>query len=232
MTRLVDQDRSVPMRDLRVCCVGLPKTGNASLLDALTKLGYRVYHGFDAEHSGRRDMDLLNEALEIKAKGGADARPYRRKEFDKIWGEYNAIIGLPGFAFVDELIEAYPNALFILTERNVDDWHRDMQEDVFAEVDSWSLFCESLYDSWHARPFQRLLNTWCQMFCQGKFGNGAKEAYMDHVMHCKKAVPPERLLTLRLEDQEGWQPLCKFLKKRIPNEPYPDGDGEHEGRRN
>ena len=34
-------------------------------------------------------MDLLNEAMEIKAKGGPDARPYRRKEFDKIWGEYN-----------------------------------------------------------------------------------------------------------------------------------------------
>jgi hypothetical protein len=32
-------------------------------------------------------------------------------------------------------------------------------------------------------------------------------------------VPPDRLLVFELKD--GWEPLCKFLGKPIPQEPFP-----------
>ena len=32
-------------------------------------------------------------------------------------------------------------------------------------------------------------------------------------------VPKERLLEMDLQD--GWEPLCKFLNKPIPDEPFP-----------
>lgn len=35
----------------------------------------------------------------------------------------------------------------------------------------------------------------------------------------KRVVPPERLLVMNLN--EGWQPLCKFLDKPVPQEPFP-----------
>lgn len=35
----------------------------------------------------------------------------------------------------------------------------------------------------------------------------------------KRVVPPERLLVMDLK--EGWQPLCKFLDKPVPREPFP-----------
>lgn len=35
----------------------------------------------------------------------------------------------------------------------------------------------------------------------------------------KRVVPPERLLIMNLN--EGWQPLCKFLDKPVPTEPFP-----------
>lgn len=35
----------------------------------------------------------------------------------------------------------------------------------------------------------------------------------------KRVVPPERLLVMNLK--EGWQPLCKFLDKPVPREPFP-----------
>lgn len=40
--------------------------------------------------------------------------------------------------------------------------------------------------------------------------------------HCdmiRGMVPPDRLLEWSIED--GWEPLCKFLGKEIPNEPFP-----------
>lgn len=35
----------------------------------------------------------------------------------------------------------------------------------------------------------------------------------------RKTVPRERLLEVELGS--GWEPLCKFLGKRIPNQPFP-----------
>lgn len=32
-------------------------------------------------------------------------------------------------------------------------------------------------------------------------------------------VPKEKLLEWNVED--GWEPLCKFLEKVVPNEPFP-----------
>lgn len=34
-----------------------------------------------------------------------------------------------------------------------------------------------------------------------------------------KSVPPEKLLIMELG--EGWEPLCRFFDKPIPNEPFP-----------
>lgn len=35
----------------------------------------------------------------------------------------------------------------------------------------------------------------------------------------KRVVPPARLLVMNLK--EGWQPLCTFLDKPVPREPFP-----------
>ena len=36
----------------------------------------------------------------------------------------------------------------------------------------------------------------------------------------KSTVPPEKLLVFDVK--EGWEPLCKFLNKPIPDEPFPN----------
>lgn len=50
-------------------------------------LGYRTYHGFEFVKNGKRDMDLLTEALEAKHYGVC--HPYGRAEFDKLFGDYD-----------------------------------------------------------------------------------------------------------------------------------------------
>lgn len=47
----------------------------------------------------------------------------------------------------------------------------------------------------------------------------AKQAYIDHYVHVRRITPPERLLEFSLED--GWEPLCRFLNKPIPSQPFP-----------
>lgn len=37
-----------------------------------------------------------------------------------------------------------------------------------------------------------------------------------------RTIPPERLLVMSVKD--GWEPLCKFLREPVPNEPFPHGN--------
>lgn len=57
-------------------------------------------------------MDLLHESLVLQHKPRDNDRderqPHGPQDFDKIWGECDAVGDFPGFAFVDELVTYYP----------------------------------------------------------------------------------------------------------------------------
>jgi len=48
-----------------------------------------------------------------------------------------------------------------------------------------------------------------------------REGFIRHNQHIRDIVPPENLFEFQLEDMKGWEPLCKFLGKDVPEEPYP-----------
>jgi hypothetical protein len=48
----------------------------------------------------------------------------------------------------------------------------------------------------------------------------AKARYVAYYDEVRRLVPRERLLEYRIG--EGWEPLCKFLGKPIPEEPFPE----------
>ena len=46
-----------------------------------------------------------------------------------------------------------------------------------------------------------------------------KEGYKRHNQHIRDIVPKNRLLVF--DPKDGWEPLCDFLDKDVPNEPFP-----------
>ena len=46
-----------------------------------------------------------------------------------------------------------------------------------------------------------------------------KQRYKSHNLYVKSEVPEEDLLIWNVK--EGWEPLCKFLDKPIPDVPFP-----------
>lgn len=46
-----------------------------------------------------------------------------------------------------------------------------------------------------------------------------RNTYVDHYSHIRRVVPKERLLEFQSAD--GWEPLCQFLAKPVPEGPYP-----------
>jgi hypothetical protein len=68
------------------------------------------------------------------------------------------------------------------------------------------------------------------IFQQAVHGDWSKDnvikSYLEHNEAVKKECPADKLLVF--EVTEGWGPLCAFLKKPIPDVPFPNiNDAEH-----
>ncbi|OJD34205.1 nad dependent epimerase [Diplodia corticola] len=220
MARLIDRDNGVRTRPMRVICVGMCRTGTLGLYWALNALGYRTYHSVEALKDGERGMKLMRESYVAKYEEG---KPYGRNEFDKWYGEFDAVCDVPAAWFVDELYAAYPDAKFILTDRDPDSWLRSMHNTAFACVKSPMIRVLGWLDWKLMKPFWdisvNLTNHWCGQPDDSK----SRRLYCEHVEHVKATIPPEQLLYLRLEDGITWEKICPFLGLPIPDKPMPDG---------
>ena len=47
-----------------------------------------------------------------------------------------------------------------------------------------------------------------------------RQAFVEHYAHIREIVQKENLLEWR--PQDGYEPICKFLGKPVPNEPFPN----------
>jgi hypothetical protein len=147
-------------------------------------------------------------------------------EFDALLGHSVAVTDAAASCFAAELIAAYPDAKVILNVRDLDRWHASAVQNLCTAInDTWSVwlcwFHPTLWWMYHCH--QRMM--WSRLFrCtdsslrSGIEVNG-KWIYREHCAMIKGLVPQERLLEWNVVD--GWEPLCKFLKKEVPKEPFP-----------
>ncbi|GAB7362411.1 hypothetical protein MBLNU230_g2734t1 [Neophaeotheca triangularis] len=207
--RLIDSHpgtRTVPMR---VLCLGLSRTGTMTLFTALQQLGYKPYHMAVAISSPKTNFEAWSEALRAKYhndnSGSALMKPWGREEFDKLLGNYDAVADVPCCMFVEELVAAYPDALVVLQTREVARWDG-------AVVGPWWRFARLMM------PPAFGVN---MPIAQGEFeeSEAVGRAFEAHYEHVRRVVPKERLLEFRVQD--GWAPLCGFLKVEKPQ-----GEGE------
>jgi Sulfotransferase domain len=78
-------------------------------------------------------------------------------------------------------------------------------------------FCNQKGMGPHLALLRLILTDWTS----GDWENRTKlrEGFVKHYEHIRSSVPEENLLEHR--SQDGWEPLCKFLGKAVPDEPYP-----------
>lgn len=148
-------------------------------------------------------------------------------EFDELLGHSVAVTDAAASCFAAEMIEAYPDAKVILNLRDLDKWHASAVNNLCGEVNEnrllWVLswFDRDLFWMWSI--YERYL--WYFLFrctdgtLRSGMGTNGKWIYKEHCAMVRGLVPPERLLTWRVED--GWEPLCEFLGKEVPKEEFP-----------
>ena len=212
-------------RKMQVIALGLSRSDTDSLRQALVMLGYRgVYHGYEISTNSREDVALWVPWLKRKfAKGGYNNTSFLPEltadAFDHVFGEYEAITDTPANHFGEELMLAYPDAKIILNRRAIDPWFRSMQGTAVETFGPFLWWCSCFNGSlcWFWRTFHLSLVDWAK----GDFDRYGKEAYFAHYRSIEEACQRNGRGYLEWSVEEGWEPLCKFLDKNVPEEPFP-----------
>ena len=204
-----EEEKEEDRTTIQIVGLGLGRTGTTSLAMALEILGYAVVH--DDEQVELTDLYSAMERDEIDI-----------DEFHNILGlrGYNATFKTADYEWVEE----HPEVKAILTVRDTPDKY----------VDSW-LAAAPFIDIIQKRPycwmgtvqeiFPSLINEYKIETTGGNpedFLNRAtlRESYIDYIEEVQDEVPEERLLTFNVK--QGWEPLCKFLNKPVPEGiPFP-----------
>jgi hypothetical protein len=217
-----------PRRPKQIISLGLYRTGSQSLKEALTILGYRdVFHSsalvdnFDKWNG----MDAAADA-NIACLPSYTGHSYNREEWDAYLGPCDALTDVTPFA--ESLLNAYPEARVILVKRDFDSWVQSFLRTLVSPSSDGMLAWLS------GNVFEPLVGlhlsqTVWKMY-MGLLGvcdlgktrdhNILRAGYDRHHANVRRLVPADRLLELDLADL-GWEPLCDFLGKEIPDVPFP-----------
>ena len=120
--------------------------------------------------------------------------------------EFDAAEDMPWPLFFRELDEAYPGSKFILTVRDTEQWYTSLDNHFGEKATNLNAFA-------YGREYAR--------------ARGAKEKWVDTYKAHNEAVReyfqarPDDLLEIDLASGDGWEKLCAFLDKPVPNEPFP-----------
>jgi hypothetical protein len=189
---------------LQVIGAGLPRTATNSLGLALEQLLGGPRHHMSAIPSHPFDLGgVWSEAL-------AGGTPDWAREFKG----YVAAVDWPASAFWHDLSLAYPDAPIILSVRDSPQtWYESMSVTVIPTTRL------SLSPDWHGGHhmidlFERFTGT-----SEWDDAETLIAAYDRHNEAVRQGKLHERLLEWNAK--EGWEPLCHFLGKPVPVQPFP-----------
>ncbi len=202
---------------IQVIGAGYGRTGTKSLQLALEQLGLnKCYH-----------MEVL-----LRNPAGVKHWQNAYKETDVDWDDlfegYQAIVDFPGSMYYKQLTEHYPDAKVILSVRDAESWYKSVASTIFAFDPGPAIKLRMLLSmpfSSTARNLFKVItlnekSIWQKHF-EGKFKDKdyAIGNYNAHIEEVKRNIPADKLLIFEAKD--GWEPLCQFLGKDVPDTPYP-----------
>jgi Sulfotransferase domain len=194
---------------LRVVGAGLGRTGTASLKLALERiLGGRCYHM----------SELRDRPADVCAWYRAVYCDY--PDWRRFLADFRAVVDWPAAAFWRQLTRANPDAIVLLSVREVNEWWESASRTIFTTEDrarerpspdgDVDLFRRAkLCNEMLARHFTP---TWWKE-------QPAKSAYLRHNDQVRRAIEPTRLIEWHPGD--GWEPICRKLGVPVPDARFP-----------
>ena len=208
--------------DLLVIGAGLSRTGTLSTRSALEHLlGGICYHG--AVPLAERPEHVL-PWLEVFNSGKLEA-----EVADMLLEGYIAGLDVTFFTWYKELMKFHPKAKVLLTVRDPHRWFASMSviHNIARTLSESKLYAGLLtamglghivkFMRTHESSMPGILGRVNKAMMMGE--EEAVAVFNSHVDEVISVVPPERLLVFDVRD--GWEPLCTFLNRPIPDIPFP-----------
>lgn len=233
------------IRPMELLCLGRERTGTLSLRVALLYLGYfDVYHMSAPLSENTADCTPWIRALDAKLaqKDKSVAAPeLDRKFWDALLGHCMAVTDQPCALVGPDLMAAYPEAKVILTVRDsAASWHKSVVETICATIDIVSP-TRNRHPGWN--PLYHLSAFLAPKMPGGKdtqkffdrcvdaldgddipaHGPAIYEAHNEMVRRRvrERRERGEEVEFLEFNVKQGWEPLCAFLGKEVPDIPFP-----------
>lgn len=196
---------------LAVFSAGFGRTGTMSLKLALEEIGFGpCHHMEEVAQNGESQVPLWNEACA------------GRPDFEAIYRGYNAAVDWPTAAFWREVADTYPEAKVILSTRSAESWCASFSETILtilSDPESWAE---------HVRPWLEMVT---DVVVERSLGGrtdpeGLMAAFEAQEAAVKATIEPERLLVFDV--RQGWEPLCAFLGRPVPDTPFPRTNSKDE----
>jgi len=193
---------------------GFGRTGTLSVKIALERLGLAPCYHMSEVFQHPEHVAVWSDAL--------DGKPV---DWDALFAGYTATVDWPGCRFWRELVQHHPDAKVLLTLRSPESWYASVHETIHQLLRGAPPPDPNLA-AWHAMV-TKLIDE--QTF-GGRFGDRAYAigVYERHNEAVQRAIPRERLLVY--EVAQGWEPLCRFLERAVPDEPFPRVNSKDEFR--
>jgi len=189
---------------LKIIGAGFGRAGTMSLQKALEILGFKPCY-----HMQVTLTHYFHLRFWIRAQAGKPV------DYRKFFRKYRATVDWPACEFYPELMQTFPGAKVLLNIRDAGEWYDSMFDSIWA--------IQKAFPFWFPKEYRKIHDDimWDTRF-RGEFTNRDKtmQVYLDRIEEVKRAVPPERLLVYNVK--EGWEPLCRFLGKEVPDGiPFP-----------
>jgi len=192
-----------PTTDPKIFGIGLSRTGTRSLARALAILGYKSAH-----------YDIGLKALNISPTAITP-------NYDKI-AAWDALTDIPITATYPQLDRYFSGSRFILTVRDMDSWLKSCKRHHAAS--------RAHYTKQHSIELDNILTLRKAVYGNTRFTRARFAAVYDQHQADALRYFQNRgadLLIFNIQDGAGWDPLCSFLGKPVPEQPFP-----HENRSN
>lgn len=203
---------SAKWKGMEVIGAGFGRTGTVSLKKAFEILGYDPCYHMIAIMTTPGHVNFW-----IKLANG------EKMNFDDVFKKqgYKAGCDNPFSTFWKEQLQQYPNAKVVLTVRDPEKWYKSWNETIY------SIIYGGPHTSFLANVTLFLLNMsqfHSQVVKKRILNNDfSKEntikCFNEHNAEVIAKCPKDKLLVFNVS--EGWEPLCKFLDKPIPDVPFP-----------
>lgn len=144
-----------------------------------------------------------------------------RAEWDQLYQSYDAAVDWTASCFYKSLFKKYPDAKVLLTVRSADSWYKSIKNTMTKVV----VVNDSANNPNHQRyPIRRLMRAVAMdgiVMDPERVADEehVKKLFYNHIEEVKAVIPADQLLIMELG--EGWERMCKFLGKEVPDAPYP-----------